>query len=383
MTLGRKINCPLCFERIAVSQIGFRCEAPSCVGKPTLFRAANSIPLLEKIGLFASPKRYLHSCGDYATARICPKCKQEIPTSVDDLSDMSIAIIGAKDSGKSHYVAMLINWIKRMGSEFGWVLSPLTEDTITRYNKDFYDPLFVHHVQIDTTRAIHDAAHARPLIYSLQLGHGILSRKIMLVFFDAAGENLENERELWYINRYISNASGIICLLDPLQLDRVRDGLIARYGAGSLPVRNGDTGSIINRVERLIRKRKDVSSGKIKIPLAVAFSKMDFVRDAGGNAANVCEELFRETRHRGGFNESEFQNIDGLMRSWVQDVDATADILMQSGSFSKNAFFGFSALGCNPKGNGGRLDHDPRSFRVEDPFLWLLRQRGLVKKMKG
>ena len=124
-------------------------------------------------------------------------------------------------------------------------------------------------------------------------------------------------------------------------------------------------------------------AGEIWLPLAVAFSKMDFVREAGDNAASVYDELFRETRHHGGFCKEEFENINGLMRSWVRDVDLTADILAQSENFENNAFFGFSALGCNPKANGGRLDRDPRSFRVEDPFLWLLHQKGLIKSIKG
>ena len=139
----RTVTCPLCFERINVSDIGFKCDAPSCRGSAEIFRSKSEIPLLEKLGFASAPKRRLHTCGNMATTRICPKCKQEIPTAIDDLSDLSIAIIGAKEAGKSHYVAMLIHWIKRMGTEFGWNLTALTEDTIRRYNDEFHRPLFV------------------------------------------------------------------------------------------------------------------------------------------------------------------------------------------------------------------------------------------------
>ena len=383
MLFKRYVNCPLCFERIKISDIGFKCENPGCKGKPAFFRLPKDISPIEKMGLQSAPKRYPHECGNFATARICPKCQQEIPTDVDELSDMSIAIIGAKESGKSHYVAMLIYWIKRMGAEFGWNLTALTETTIDRYEQEFRRPLFDKHESIRSTNLIRGAGQVSPLIYSLSIGKGVLSRRIMLVFFDAAGENLEDNGNIQYISRYIYNASGIICLLDPLQLVRVRDALVSKYGEGALPEKNAETGTIINRVERLLRKNLDIGGGRIKIPLAVAFSKMDFVREAGDNAAGVYDELFKDTRHHGAFCEPEFKNIDGLMRSWVQEVDVSADILAQSENFEKNAFFGFSALGCNPKGNGERLDRDPRSFRVEDPFLWLLRQKGLIKAMKG
>ena len=383
MLFKRYVNCPLCFERIKISDIGFKCENPGCKGKPAVFRPQNAISPLEKMGLKSAPKRYPHECGNFATARICPKCQQEIPTDVDELSDMSIAIIGAKESGKSHYVAMLIYWIKCMGDEFGWNLTALTETTIDRYEQEFRRPLFDRHESIQSTNLVRGAGQVSPLIYSLSIGKGVLSRRIMLVFFDAAGENLEDNGNIQYISRYIYNASGIICLLDPLQLVRVRETLVSKYGEGALPEKNAETGTIINRVERLLRKNLDIGGGRIKIPLAVAFSKMDFVREAGDNAAGVYDELFRDTRHHGAFCEPEFKNIDQLMRSWVREVDVSADILAQSGNFEENAFFGFSALGCNPKGNGERLDRDPRSFRVEDPFLWLLRQKGLIKAMKG
>ncbi|MBQ7176346.1 MAG: hypothetical protein IJS08_02935 [Victivallales bacterium] len=318
-----------------------------------------------------------------ATTRICPKCKQEIPTAIDDLSDLSIAIIGAKEAGKSHYVAMLIHWIKRMGKEFGWNLTALTEETLRRYNSEFHNPLFKDFKSIEITQAVRGKGAASPLIYSLRLDKGLFSKRIMLVFFDAAGENLEQTDALWYINRYIYNASGIICLLDPLQLSRVRQGILRTHSEDTLPSLNTETGVIINRVENLIRKNTNIGSAKIKIPLAVAFSKMDYVRDASANAAAVSDRLFEATQHNGVFNEAEFTDIDGLMRSWVDEVDDTADIIPQSENFERTGFFGFSALGCNPKGNHNVLEHAPRSFRVEDPFLWILKNYGLIKTTKG
>ena len=148
----------------------------------------------------------------------------------------------------------------------------------------------------------------------------MFSRRIMLVFFDAAGENLENDGSLAYIHRYICKASGIICLLDPLQLPRVREGLAAKYGTGVLPVIQKDTGFIISRVAQLIDRRTDASAGDIKIPLAVAFSKMDFVRDADDNAAGVYDQLFQASRHRGGFCKSEFDNIDDALFEYARPI---------------------------------------------------------------
>jgi len=71
------------------------------------------------------------------------------------------------------------------------------------------------------------------------------------------------------------------------------------------------------------------------------------------------------------------------MRSWVEEVDISAGIIPQSQQFKKTGFFGFSALGCNPRSSNGNLEHDPKPNRVEDPFLWILKQCGVIKSIKG
>lgn len=375
----KTVTCPMCFEKINVWQIGFRCEEALC-GGDVFFRNKKDVPFLERIGLKPSPRRLNHSCGKGTSVRVCPACKQEIPSSVDDLSDLNIAIIGAKESGKSHFVALLIHRIKELYADFGWNLIPLNEATIERYDREFHRPLFVDKQTINTTASARNGA--TPLLYSLRLGKGLFTKRIMLVFFDAAGEDLENASNLKYINKYIYNASGVICLLDPLQLEVVRENLLSNgHSRDELPQRNAETGTIIGRVVRMIHDNKKLGNRKINVPLAVAFSKMDFVRDAGENARSVFDALYQESRHKGTFCKAEFDNIDGLMRSWVAEVDDSAEILQDSTEFINTGFFGFSALGCNPKDQ--KLEKRPQPFRVEDPFLWILSLNGLVRTTKG
>ena len=376
------VICPLCFEKVNVSDIGFKCCSPTCRSSSEFFRVQAEIPLLEKLGVLSAPKRMQHTCGEMAAARICPNCKQEIPSEIEDITDLRITIIGVHEVGKSVYVTMLIHWIKCMEAKFGWRLIALTKSTISQYGV-FHDRLFKRHELLYASHVICDTYRHAPLVYVLHLGKGMLAKRIMLVFLDVPGENLNNQAFLPHVSRYICNASGIICIVDPLQIGSIRKTIAAKYGEDVLPMPEIDScGVIMGRIVDAIKENTHCGK-QIKIPLAVAFSKMDFVREAGENTAGVCDELFRETRHHGAFCEAEFKKIDGLMRSWVQEVDVSASILAQSEIFEKNAFFGFSALGCNPKGNGERLDRDPRSFRVEDPFLWLLRQKKLIKTIKG
>ena len=122
----KHITCPVCFEQIGVPEIGWRCERPGC-RNADFFREKKEIPFWERAGLVASPRRWIHKvkgCGREATLRVCPKCHAELPADIERLSNLSIAVIGAKGSGKSHFVAMLIQRLKDMAKEFGTSLMP-------------------------------------------------------------------------------------------------------------------------------------------------------------------------------------------------------------------------------------------------------------------
>jgi len=168
----------------------------------------------------------------------------------------------------------------------------------------------------------------------------------------------------------------------------VRYSLEPRIGKNALPEQAKETASIINQVGNLIRNEL-IAQGKssadikdIKIPLAVAFSKIDAVSDEGNPDPTLLPadcQIFRDTRHKGIFNSAEYNTVNGLMKGWLNDVDPDHEIIHQSKIFKDVAFFGFSALGCNPMSFNGRLPHDPLPKRVEDPFLWILHKNGLIK----
>ena len=381
----KHITCPVCFEQIGVPEIGWRCERPGC-RNADFFREKKEIPFWERAGLVASPRRWIHKvkgCGREATLRVCPKCHAELPADIERLSNLSIAVIGAKGSGKSHFVAMLIHRLKDMAKEFGTSLMPLTQKTSDRYEEDFWNPL-MNGCTIASTQP--DEQANPPLLYSLQLpGKG--NRRVMLTFFDTAGESFQNGEGMGAIKRYIYKASGLICLLDPLQLGDIRLALQeAGHTEEELPpqkdglVKIRDTGNIIECVWRVIDEGRGLNGKAVDIPLAVAFSKMDFVPDAGRTARAMCNKLRRGTRHRGVFHEGEFREIDELMRAWVDEVDERRTILQGVTRFRRTGFFGFSALGSNPVGE--RLGEPLAPWRVEDPLLWILAQKGWIRTVK-
>jgi len=59
-------------------------------------------------------------------------------------SERTFAIIGAAESGKSHYITVLIEEIQRQASRFGWSLRASDDETMDLFQRDFYSPLYTH-----------------------------------------------------------------------------------------------------------------------------------------------------------------------------------------------------------------------------------------------
>ncbi len=379
--------CPYCFNQIKTHELVYR----SIVCNGTLRRQPS---FMEKMGI-ASPPRSVpcteevkskkggaacRTCSKHLSQRLCPQCDGLLPSSIDELSDITIAIIGAKGAGKSHYIALLIQRITQLFRTFDWTLQTLTEETITDYKERFYNPLFLRGETLDATRK---NSTPRPLMYSLKFRQS--QRRIMLVFFDAAGESFDDEQVMSTMNRYIYNASGIICLMDPLQLPPIRNEVKSR--GVILPDQATDTGTILDRLNRVIRagfdmKGKSLKEKSIPIPLAVAFSKIDALKSKDPNYSGKLlfdaeHQIYQDTRHRGCVDKAELETIHSDLESWL--AEAMQDgILSQSRDYATHKFFGFSALG-EPPATTSSLSCPPRPIRVEDPFLWILAANGFIK----
>lgn len=385
--------CPHCFNLIKASNLIYRDSkcGYEVVRKPSF---------LEKMGLASAPKAIpcpnhathnrpdqCKKCSKMITQRICPECKSPLPTAIDDLSDLTIAIIGAKGAGKSHYMALLIQRITQLYKTFDWTLQALTEDTMKNYREKFYNPLFFKGTAIDSTNK---QETPKPLMYSLRFRK--TGRRIMLVFFDAAGEHFDSADTMSSINRYIYNAAGIICLMDPLQLPLVRGELVDTHlmEPDMLPDQGSDTGTIINRLSELIHngystKGKTLGEKAIPVPLAVAFSKIDALKTPVPDRANLLFEqdndIYQDSQHQGFVDERQLTTISSCMEDWLAYADPGMDILNQCQAYKHHSFFGFSALGAPPE-RGMKLSCTPRPIRVEDPFLWILAQNGLIETKK-
>lgn len=393
--------CPFCFEKQKISEIEFRCTnirmdgtgsrlcppkddqiLTDFLGFRDVQKKANFFQGEAKgIGITMPRKAECPECHEISTVRICPKCHSRLPNDIDTTDDLIFAIIGAKETGKSHYISVLIDIIKKnLSNSFNFALEAATEETIRRYNNDFKAPLDKGETIKATQSGLANRDVREPLIYVLRFEKkGFFSKKVKtatLIFFDTAGEDLNEEDTMLTVNKYIYNSSGIIFLLDPLQIGNVRDSLPS---GTPLPQINTEIESIITRTTRMIRKAKNIKpSSKIDIPLAVVFTKIDALEPI----LEPSSYLNYTGRHAetGKFDVVDSENVSQEMESMLRDWSGSDFAQQVAVNFNIYSYFGLSALGCNPHSTQRIPKVVPH--RVEDPFLWLLWKAGLIRADK-
>ncbi|MBC8061339.1 MAG: hypothetical protein H7Y18_11845 [Clostridiaceae bacterium] len=391
MNLGKKDHyiCPFCFTKHNLSEIGFICkndkankDGDICVNA----KAQRLIPHESEINKITKSIK-CDVCGEIVTTKVCPTCRAELPYTIGEYEDLIFAVIGAKEAGKSHYIAVLIDKImNEIGLAFNCSLQAIDDATIKRYRNDFYYPVFRNNQVIKVTRSAKaDDNVSKPLIYTLSFKEDSRISKLLkgnniknvvtIAFFDTAGEDLNSEDTMKTVNKYIYNSSGIIFLLDPLQLPIVRESISKDI---VLPQQNAEIEDIFSRTANLIRKANGISMNKeIKIPVAVAFSKIDAVEELLGKSC--CINYPSKHVEAGEFVLADFEDVNNTMESLVKQWGGVNFTNQLSANFKEYAYFGLTSLGCNPESN---KINKLRPHRVEDPFLWLLWKHKLIKVQK-
>ena len=379
--------CPYCFKDFFLSDTPFRCQnhigCDSVIDLKRKEQWGDDAPLARTADppfkIFAR-KAYCESCLSPTTQRICPHCHMDLPESISHAKSMIYAIIGPRQAGKSHYMAVLINRIREQkGGHHHLLLEYGDDETEKRFHDDFYAPVFQQHVPIEPTRSAQDDTRVRkPLIFNLIVEKpgrfGRSRHQINLAFFDSGGEDFDQELVLERYHRYLSRSDGIILVLDPLQLKWVREQIKDKH---KLPEVNTATANILTRTAKIIRKGRNISNRrKIPVPFAVVFSKFDAIENE-----NLCDsqmQVFDEPSHGTGFHLADHLAVQDEMQSLLAEWDSPQIISQMRHHFKTHGFFGLSALGCNPQKSQHIPNVVPR--RVEDPFLWLLFQNGLLKE---
>lgn len=318
--------------------------------------------------------------GRVTRKRLCPHCHNELPITAGKVPSNIISIVGASQVGKSVYMTSLIHTLQHVtASNFGAACIPLNADISRRFRQHYEEPIFERGVMLEMTQK---EEKQEPFIFQFVFKDEQLA-PVMLVFFDVAGEIMTDRDLLELYAAHIKNSAGILFMVDPLQIKTIRDRLKLKAGSevGEFASRYDEPREVaITMFENFIGYE---DKAKTDIPTAVVLTKSDMLqhlKEEDGEYIRSNSNVFRDVVHQGRLHLTEFENMDGEIRRFIEKVDRpfkdTMDVY-----FKDTAYFAVSALGSNPVDR--RITGVVNPWRVDEPFVWLLYKLNYIEGSDG
>lgn len=387
------LACPYCYNRFAKKDISFRCTGqPGPTGQVCgverddhlvrwLGKSTQLPPAFTADGRKAAAN--CPRCHGETRYHICPVCHSRLPVHFGQVDSRLIAMIGARQSGKTVYMTVLIHELKhRIGRSLDAAIMGCDDETIRSFDRDYDDRLYQQHALPETTQPVAAPSLRQPLVFRLTMRRKRpLSRgyeqQTILSFFDTAGEDLTSDDSVELNVRYLSSADAIILLLDPLQMAGARSQALADT---MLPAEKGADPpfNVLSRITHLLRASLTSNpSQRIQTPIAVVFSKLDslehtFPRDS---------PLARRGEPAPEFDKRDNLAVHHQVQALLDDWDGPQIDQLMRHHYARHRYFGVSALGALPVNvtTVGPI----RPHRVHDPFLWLLSEFGTIPASRG
>lgn len=396
---GTRLYCPYCYSGFSEREIWFRCsgrigpKGQRCAPViDTLRRDRTGFtqalpPVFDADGRMRAAN--CPSCEAESTTRICPACHMHLPVHFGKVRSRLIALVGAKESGKTVYMTVLVHELMhRVGEDLNAAISGADDDTRLRFASDYEQPLYrdARLLAPTTTAAARDRA---PLVFrfTTEGRSSRLSRngtgepqRTLLSFFDTAGEDLRSARSVEENVQYLAAADGVVLLLDPLQMRGARQLAGPGTRLPSPGAAGDEPANVLENITDLIMAKERIkASQRISKPLAVVFTKMDALQ----HDLKETSPLLRPPAHTPYFDDRDslevHTEIQRLLARWE---GSRIDQIAQK-NYRTYRYFGVSALGESPTQDNRVSPRGIRPYRVTGPFTWMLAQFGTIPLERG
>ena len=273
----------------------------------------------------------------------------------------------------------------RIGAEFGAAVEGSDDNTRASFSDSYETKLYRDGELFDVTRSA-SGNYVKPLVFRFTRRRATrtsdVGKHTLLSFFDTAGEDLQTEEKVHLNTRYLLSADAIVLLLDPLQMPGAR----ALVGPDvRLPTKGtalDDPINVLSRVSDLLRTRPGHKvSSPIDVPLAVAFTKIDTLREHLPAASPLLSE--RPRARSEAFDRQDSRNVHHHMRALLEEWDGGQIDRHLAANYSKYQYFGLSALGETPTSDNKVAPSGIRPHRVADPLLWLFSELSVISATWG
>lgn len=300
---------------------------------------------------------------------------------------LSIALVGAKRSGKTTYAQALLHYIEKQFTENfasrvfpgdGDELAKHKLETVHSFVKDGALPPGTKSARLfsSSVEAVELEDPRRGAKFEFQGAHTPLGS---IELFDLAGEDMDSVEDLQLYADQLRSADLIIFLLDPMQIQTVETVAAGRL---AMPGRSTDPFVVLSNLEKVLGPFEERTNKNQK--LAITISKFDALVKAFESEASQFQGALSKgmavTRDpnaftRQAYNAYDGREVDAEVRAILKALgqDAFAAIAQDGKRFSQEnvKFFVVSALGHDTRNRANGIS----SFRIGDPIRWALQDQ--------
>ncbi|MBQ9483020.1 MAG: hypothetical protein IJU82_02410 [Ruminiclostridium sp.] len=321
--------------------------------------------------------------GNETEKRLCPYCHNDLPKSAGFTKSYTIAFAGDTAVGKTVYMTTLINRLQFLDDDFKSMLMPLTSAVADKYETYYFTPMYREGLLPEHT---HVNEVVEPLIYELRVGinkingDNVADKTITLTFYDVAGDGIKNAE---YVNtraRHLKYADAFIYMVDPMQTGAAqRLAALNANASADYIIGRGDAVKIL---ESFFTQDIDFKDK----PTAIVLTKSDLLRSTSTTQRYFAPDsmIYEQCSHKGWLDTEQVEKINNEVHNFF---GLTAPLFRKNVDFMFNnvKYFCVSALG----GPTETVEVDgidrkkiqngiPQEIRVEEPFLWILSQLGII-----
>ena len=386
-----RLACPYCYEIFPEWQIEFRCSgraAPDgkrCEPTPDALRENRFGTTGDQLHTFRDARhRYRSVCpesGAQTTTRVCPRCHSELPVLFGQIRSQLIALVGARDSGKTVFMTVFMHEFgHRLGDRLDAAIPGADDETRNSFSRDYETRLYEGHELPTPTRPVSSErqGHRPPMVFRFKRRNRSRfagrTRQTLLSFFDTAGEDLITKASTELNGRYLEAADAVILILDPLQMAGGRR-LAAREALQQATRLEDDPYSVLQRITEMLQAGH--RDGPVRKPLAVVFTKLD----ALWHEFPEGSPLNRPEPKSAGCDEVDSMDVHHHVQSLLHDWDGRQIDQYLRLNYRRYRYFGVSALGAIPTPDR-RVSGVIAPYRVTDPILWLLCKAHMVPTIR-
>lgn len=312
----------------------------------------------------------------------CDNCQFEVPLEWLTDEQVSIALTGARQSGKTVLIAVMMvqlkDYLEKRHKSF---LNPLG-DTATHFQEIYMEPLYVQRSLPGSTPVATTANPLTPMLWRLSIN----GTRYTLCLIDAAGEDFQDRPPQDELFSYLGMVDLVVSLIDPLKVPGVTAIL---QDLVPLPLDGGDDIQVMQRVLQAIAAHKRAEP-KLQ-GLAITFNKFDALQLLATKEAAPWQSIMNRpgstmqrdpsTLRNNGTGGMEADIVDGdLLNSEMHSLMSALGLELIETAVAESGmpalYFVASALGMHPTTE--TVAHGGISpFRVMDIPKALFRLKGV------